>query len=589
MKERIKIFKNKKLLILLIITIGSGGYFIYSRQINNKVIEGYILTKVKKGTVQKTISTSGYVTTTNSFEIKPEISGKIILITKKEGDYVKKGDLLIKLDDEEIKRQIRKLENNIKNLDKDIELSQIELNSMELNYKKNEDDYKILIRGDELRKTYEDFLKNFSRLTLDLSNDLEILRKIYFENDFETIKNNLEYYASYYPEYKNVPEILVKKYNILKEGLQPLSEELSRTIYDIQNLNYDLIVKSYNYLIDWQNFIKIGFDLVKKIKEDLNLTNSKHIKSSLIDDHYSDLNSIYLKYSSYLDNLSTYYNTINKYKDNLQQKEYDLKNLELSISQKKISIDKLKENKNQLNQDLEDLYKDIKKYSIYSPLSGIVSGIKNKIGDSVSPQNVILEIISNDKIIELDVNEIDLPEIKMGQEAVIEFDAIPNLKLKGKIFYISPVAEINQGVVTYKVKLYLEDNQKIKIGMTVNVEIIVQSKKDVLIIPNSAIKNFEGKNYVEIPDNKENIRNINNRPIKLTYPLKRVFIKTGISDSNNTEVIEGLKEGDIIVVRKIENNFNNQQSQGLFQRLLPNPRQFAPQPRPQSIQRQFQR
>ncbi|GBD34313.1 p-hydroxybenzoic acid efflux pump subunit AaeA [bacterium HR35] len=552
-----RILKNKKLLFFAILILVGIFYFAYSKIKNNQISEGYILAKVEKGTIQKSVSGTGYVTSTDVFEIKPTISGKILNIYVKEGNYVSKGQLLFVLDDSDIKKQIRDLELDIEN--------------SKLNLAKAKDDYQRTLRGDDLKKSYEDLLKNLNDIFVSYPDDLEKVRKVYFEKDLDSTIYNIDYYLYYFPQSSVNSNDLQKTYNELKNNFVLISQNLQTAKFNTQNIDYNLVRDSYNFLLKTQDFIKSGLDLIRRLKEDLSLSQAYHTKQEIIDRHYNDLNSIYGKYSNYLDSLSSLVNSLNNYQDTLRQKEYDIKSLELALQQK--------ENK------LNDLKEDLKDYYIYAPINGIIQDVNVKINDYVSSNSVLAKLVSNEKIVEVSLNEIDAAEVKIGQKAIITFDALPNIKLKGKVFYISPIGEINQGVVNYLVKVSMENNSQVKIGMTANVEIITQTKNNVLTIPNSAIKSINNRNYVEVPDERENITQVTNRPIKLNYPPKRVFVKIGLSDSNNTEILEGLKERDVVIIKKIENNNNNRQSQGLFQRLLPNPRQFAPQSRPQNIQR----
>ncbi len=552
----IKLLKNKKIILLLIFLTGAG-YFGYSNLKGNQISEGYILAQVKKGSIQKTVSGTGYVTTTDTFEIKSSISGKISNVYIEEGSYVSKGQILFTLDDSEIKQQIRDLE--------------LDLENFKLNLQKNQDDYQKILRGDDLRKNYESFLKNLSDIFVSYPNDLETVRKVYFEKDFDSFKNNIDYYLYYFPEVQIKSEDLQKTYDSLKSEFVMISQRLQNSKFNTQNFDSVLIKDSYNFLLKNQDFIKLGFDLTRRLKEDLTLRQAYHIKQVIIDRHYDDLDSIYSKYTSYLNNLSSLVNTLNSYQDSLKQKEYDIQSLQLSIKQK--------ENK------LQDLKDDLKNYYIYAPISGTIKEVNSRENDNILSNTILAKLISNEKIVEVYLNEIDAAEVKVGQEAIITFDALPNIKLKGNVFYISSIGEIEQGVVSYLIKINLNNNHRVKIGMTSNVEIITELKNNILIIPNSAIKNFQGRSYVEVPDIKENLK-IEDRPVKLTYPIQRVFIKIGISDGNNTEILRGLREGDLVIVKKVSNSFNNnQKSQGLFQRLVPNPRQFAPQQRSQNLQR----
>jgi multidrug efflux pump subunit AcrA (membrane-fusion protein) len=213
----------------------------------------------------------------------------------------------------------------------------------------------------------------------------------------------------------------------------------------------------------------------------------------------------------------------------------------------------------------------------------VVNNINFKKGDFISPNSLLMNINSQIKLVEIKLNEIDIPEVKIGQEALLTFDALPQKIFKGRVIQIDPIGEISQGVVSYSVKILLNNNYKeILEGMTVNADIIIDSKKDVLVVPNSAIKTIENKKYVEVPDERENLNLQSKRPVVLKYPPKIAFIKTGLNDSKNTEILEGLKEGDFFILRKIggdnKSNQTSQNQQGLFQRLTPQPRQFIRSP-----------
>ncbi|GIW66601.1 MAG: hypothetical protein KatS3mg095_0499 [Candidatus Parcubacteria bacterium] len=555
-----KFFQNKKIIFLLILILVGIGYLIYSKNKNNQITEGYILAKVERGTIEKSVSGTGYVTSTDIFQIKPSISGKILNIYAIEGSYINKGELLVVLDDSDIKRQIRDLE--------------LDIESLRVNLTKAQDDYQRILRGDDLRKNYENLLKNLNDIFINYPDDLERTRKVYFEKELDPLSYNINYYLYYFPKSSVNFNDLQKTYNKLRNNFISISQSFEKTRFNNQNIDFSLIKNSYDFLLETQDFIKSGLDLIRRLKEDLSLNQAYHTKEEIIDRHYNDLNSIYGKYSGYIDSLSSMVSTLNNYQDTIKQKEYDIKSLQLSLQQK--------ENK------LNDLKEDLKDYYIYAPVGGIVQDINVKLNDIVSSNSVLMKIVSNEKIVEVYLNEIDAAEVKLGQKVILTFDALPDLKLNGEVFYISALGEINQGVVNYLVKVNMQNSSQVKIGMTANAEIITKIKRDILVVPNSVIKSMNDRNYIEIPDEKEGIRQLTKRPVKLTYPLKKVFIKTGLSDNNKTEILEGLREGDVIVVKKIDNsNNNNRQSQGLFQRLMPNPRQFAPQQRPQNIQRQF--
>lgn len=557
-----KILNNRKILIFaFVLILIVGGYFYFKNKNSNEV--RYLLTQVKKGSINKIVSSSGYIKSIDSFDVKPNISGKIIYLGADEGDFVQKGQLLVKLDTKEIDNQIKDLERQIK----DIELKG---ENSKLNLEKSNIEYQQILRGDDLRKNYEDALKILNDFFTNFPNTLESVRKIYNGNELGS--TNISYYASYYyKDYNDFVDKLDKEYLNLKQNFQNLSLEYSQIKLKINEPNLNFIKNSYDLALNFQSFIKQGFDLLRRLKEDLTLSSAIHEKQPIVDSHFNSLNAYYQSITNYIQTLNPLINNLNSYQDKLVQKEFEIKNLELVLRQNEKKLQDMKDK-------LEEKKEDLKDYYIYSPISAIVNKLNNKINDYVGSVSVIYSLESSEKIAEVNINEIDIPLIKIGQKAILTFDALPDLKLNGEVIYIHPIAEVSQGVVSYKVKIRIENDSRVKIGMSVNADIITESKENVLIVPKQAIKKLEDKEYIEIPDERENIKDIR-KSVVLNYPLKRVFIKTGLRDDQNVEILEGLREGDFIVVRVINNNSQNlrsgqNQGQGLFQRLTPNPRQF---------------
>jgi HlyD family secretion protein len=91
-------------------------------------------------------------------------------------------------------------------------------------------------------------------------------------------------------------------------------------------------------------------------------------------------------------------------------------------------------------------------------------------------------------------------------------------------------------VVNYEVKVEIQPLEAVELreGLTVTVSIVVQSKTDVLLVPYAAITSQEGQSYVQV--------------VSPSGAAEKRAIKTGITDYNNTEVIEGLNEGEQVIV-----------------------------------------
>ena len=215
--------------------------------------------------------------------------------------------------------------------------------------------------------------------------------------------------------------------------------------------------------------------------------------------------------------------------------------------------------------DLEAKFAD---YIIRAPFSGVIAKVDVKRGESVSPATALATIITKQKIAEISLNEVDVAKIKNGQKAILTFDAIPDLTLTGEVIEIEAVGTISQGVVTYTIKISFDtQDERVKTAMSVSASIIMETKSDVLLIPNSALKQQREISYVEMPDESDlAAAEANKNDALFTQAPYRQEVEVGLANDEFTEVMSGLKEGDLVVTRAIQPNtqqITTQQSSGL--------------------------
>jgi RND family efflux transporter MFP subunit len=177
-------------------------------------------------------------------------------------------------------------------------------------------------------------------------------------------------------------------------------------------------------------------------------------------------------------------------------------------------------------------------YFLRSPFDGTIAKVSAKEGEA-SNGSAVATVISDERVVEVSLNEIDAATVKVGQKAVLVFDAVANLRLHGEVTEVDLVGTVTQGVATYGIKISLGDgDSKIKPGMTADISITTETKSDVLVVPNSAIKTQGKASYVEIPSTS-------------SVPDKKM-VEIGLADDSNTEIRNGLAEGDKIISRTIQ-------------------------------------
>ena len=234
-------------------------------------------------------------------------------------------------------------------------------------------------------------------------------------------------------------------------------------------------------------------------------------------------------------------------------KNYDVVRLQLVKMKAGASYDDLKLAQSQVDQavaNLDLINKQIENNIIKAPIDGKITEINYEIGEQVLNASPVISMLADDNFeIEVFISESDISKIKVNNKADITFDAFgDDYKIIGHVYFIDPAATSISDVIYYKVKInFTEDeinknNFVVRSGMTANVDIITNSKDNVLVIPNRAISNKDNKEqYVRILLNEE---------------VKEIPVVVGISgDQSMTEVYsEQLKEGDEIITSITDTN-----------------------------------
>lgn len=189
------------------------------------------------------------------------------------------------------------------------------------------------------------------------------------------------------------------------------------------------------------------------------------------------------------------------------------------------------------------------KRTVTAPIDGTVSAINIKNGDdlsrlSSSSSNSAPIIIGDLATLKAQVlvNEVDIPNVSLGQKVMMTFGAVEGLTISGKVEKIDALGTISQGVVSYGVTIGFDTlDTRIKPSMSVSAKIITQVKQDVLTVSNSALKTQGNKTYVEV------------LKTGAQTPEKRT-IEIGASNNTETEIVTGISVGDNVVTQTIDPN-----------------------------------
>ncbi len=185
---------------------------------------------------------------------------------------------------------------------------------------------------------------------------------------------------------------------------------------------------------------------------------------------------------------------------------------------------------------LQQAERRLEEAKLVAPFAGTVVAVNYREGEYVSTSQPAVTLADLSTLeIEVPLAEMDVARVAPGQEVEIVLDALPDVTLQGRVTYVAPVATIVQGVVNYPVKIQIENpDPAVRPGMTAGVSIIVERREDVLMVPNRTVRAAGRQRAVEVLYQGQVIQ---------------VPVTLGMSNDTMTEVVNGLKEGDQVVLR----------------------------------------
>lgn len=189
--------------------------------------------------------------------------------------------------------------------------------------------------------------------------------------------------------------------------------------------------------------------------------------------------------------------------------------------------------------------------TLTAPFDGVVTAVNVKAGELTSGARPAFELTDLSRFhIDAHVDEIDIGAVEVGQRANISLDALPNVQLGGRVVAIAPTATMETGVISYRVRIDIDPSDApLRAGMSATARIITARAENVLMVPNRFIQidRENDKAYVE--------------RVEGGIPV-RVEIQIGLRNEQQSEVVAGLKEGDVLALRQVSSLERLRQSFG---------------------------
>lgn len=204
---------------------------------------------------------------------------------------------------------------------------------------------------------------------------------------------------------------------------------------------------------------------------------------------------------------------------------------------------------------LSDARQDAGDYTIKAPFDGIVTGVSVEAGDAIARDEILASVITADRYAQISLNEVDALKVSAGDKAVLTFDALEGVSIPASVERIDTIGTVEQGVVYFTAKITpSEEDSRLRPGMSVNVSILGDSRKDVLLVPTASVRSDTRGDFVFVIDESS----------EKGYARKTV--EAGISDGIKTEVLSGVSQEDRVITQlpESEASKSDEASRGLL-------------------------
>ena len=231
----------------------------------------------------------------------------------------------------------------------------------------------------------------------------------------------------------------------------------------------------------------------------------------------------------------------NLYKDNLISKK--------AMEQAEIEYNSVLNKYKQVKIDYDVALQERNFTRIHSPISGIVIAVYAKKNSpiGISTPLILLAPSLSKMILTISIDESDIGNIKKGQQVIFSVSAFPDKKFNGIINQVRMNPVKSGGLVTYQALVVCENSELLlKPGMTATATVVIDQKANVLRVLNQA--------FLISPENDSDSENGKKYIWKKTgigtgKSYKKTEVKTGLAGDMHTEIVDGIKPGDEVMIK----------------------------------------
>jgi len=502
------------ILAIVVVLLGVGGYFLFWKD-GEPARE---IAAAKRMDIRQEVSVTGRVEPIESVDLSFEKSGRVRRVAVAVGERVSPGMILMSLENSDLYA-------NRAEAEADLKVQQAILDE----YRRGTRPEEILISEAKVKSAKSSVIDAASNL-IDKINDS------YTKSD-DSVRNKVDQFFLN-PRGSN-PQLLFSSSDsklettveqerfFLESELVAWGSSLAAVEADIQRA----LINAKDRASGVRTFLDNAALLLSI------LTPSGTMTQTTIDGYRADVSTARTNINTALTNLTSAEEKLRSAEDALVVAERELDLLRAGKTAEDIAAQEARVS--QAEARVRSAEAEIEKTIIRAPITGIVTEENVDPGEAVTANVVMVRILSASGFkVESFIPEVDIAKVSAGDGATITLDAYgSDILFSARVGLIDPRETIIDGVATYKITFdFVQKDERIRAGMTANIDILTEEKKDVLAIPQRAVKAKNGGKYVDVLESDGKT-------------VTAVQVEAGLKGSDgNIEIISGITEGQSVVV-----------------------------------------
>jgi len=492
--------------------------------------------------IQQEVSVTGRIKPTEQVSLAFEQSGKISYVPVKIGQTVKANQILMSLDTSELAAQSLSQSAALRATQAKLDqLIQGPRTEDLLILQTNLDNAKIALEEIKTKTTIDVLRNGFNAAVSSMVTVTDLQNKYFNNTQAESIEIE-------YAKEKTIKEMYGEA-NLGKTQswyFLSLQGGFKKQLTNAEN-NPETI-DAYNLLSNLRNILSLAQNCLDKIYNGLIFVGSTDSEKTSISNSRSSLSTQITSIDTQKQSIISNENAVKNAQAQLDLKKSPASNFDLEITKSQVE---------QTQAGLKLIQAQISKKIIRSPIDGIISNIEGKVGEISTINSPAISVIGTGLYeIEANIAEADIAKVKTENSARVTLDAYgQDISWTAKVIQVYPAENMIEGVANYKTILQLPNDERIRSGMTANLDIVSGEKRNTLVIPQRAVIRKDDQKFVRLliektSENDPRFADLSKTTADKQKTIIEIPIQTGLRGSDgNIEIISGLQENDIVIIK----------------------------------------